>query len=842
MSRKLILIAVTILGAALCIDSAYASEPGLFNRKKKAKTEQKDTTKKLSPYVELFKKEQKKAQGMITLHLKEGKVYFELPLALLGREMVMGSTIKSISDNANGVVGVKPSEMKDFVFTKADSTIQMRTVNSSYISGDPNICSALSKSTIGAVEKAFPIKAYSPDSSAVVFDMTDIFLNDDKSMSPFSEYAQNASYKREDNYKKDLSYITDVKAFEDNVSVTSSMTYTYTLTDGNGKEMVKDEPLTAELTRSVIMLPEKIYHPRMDDYRIGVFWTERMKLADGSSSSEPVYLANRWRLEPSDTAAYRRGELVAPKKPIVFYVDNDFPEWWKPYISEAISQWSEMFAKIGFKDAVVARPFPTPEEDPEFDPENIKYNCVRYAPIGIQNAMGPSWTDPRSGEIINASVYVYHDVIKLLTQWMFVQIGAADSSVRHATLPREVLGDGLRYVLSHEVGHCLGFMHNMSGSSVIPVDSLRSPSFTKENGTTTSIMDYARFNYVAQPGDKERGVKLTPPRFGKYDEWLVRWAYTPVFDVDDFAKEAEITSGWITDSLKKAPYYRYGKQQMSSMLFDPRCQNEDLGDDVVKATEYGIANLKYILPKYYGWIPDADDMDMKFRTDVYNTILNQYLTYAQQVALNIGGLYTNEVKAGDTTSRFANVPRKKQKECLDCLFKMESDVDWLAPKELAGKLPIVGTPEYKVAQTIQGLILMTPFWASYSDGVTTKEYSFRECMDDIYARIWKPTASGSRLDRFGRSFQREFVDQLLTAGNFKQMGTDARSITDANPVSGYEWTPRFIFNHGDVAVSDVYAYLSKARDLMKLHRAAASTEDRAHYDLLIAKIDYAFDN
>ena len=848
----------------LAPDNALDARAKKKSRKSKKDTEQVDTVKKETKYDKLFKKQHTVDEGMITLHLLDGKVYFEFPLSLFGREMIMGSTIKSISDNANGVVGAKPSELMHIVFTKVDSTVQMRNVNTDYIANDANIEKALSKSTVGAVLKNFQIKAYNNDSTAVVFDMTDVFLSHDKKMSPFSEYAAYASYTRTENFKKDLSFITGVKSFDDNISVTSSMSYTYTMTNAAGQTLLKDYPLTAELTRSIVLLPEEVYHPRMADYRIGVFFTPRIQLGSTNSSSLPVYFANRWRLEPSDTAAYRRGELVEPVKPIVFYIDNDFPEWWKPYLKEGVEQWQEVFEEIGFKNAIVAKFFPTPEEDPEFDPENIKYSCIRYAPIGIQNAMGPSWVDPRSGEIINAAVYVYHDIVKLITEWRFVQTAQADPDVRAVDLPEEILGDAIRYVLSHEIGHTLGFMHNMSGSSVIPVEKLRDPEFTTETGTTTSIMDYARFNYVAQPGDKERGVKLTPPRFGEYDKWLVKWTYTPVFDVDSFEDEAAITSQWITDSLAASPVYRYGKQQFYSMFFDPRSQTEDLSNDAVAATKYGVANLKYITKNYIDWINPEDDEDYEFRMGIYNAILNQYLMYVQHVMLNVGGLYKNEIKADDTMPRFENIPAAKQKEALNYLFTMAEDLDWLGDKDVVDNLPMIGTPEYAMREIIYQLIMMTPYLASLSDGVVTDEFSFKQCMDVIYGKVWAPTRSGKRLTDAQRQFQRAFVMQLMQSGGFRLPGSetsvaiaddqelvtksfDAESSLMAgslmySPVSGYEWMPRNIFRtFGEAAKSEHYAFLKQTRALIKSRMAGASAKDKAHYEYLVSVIEYGLE-
>ena len=857
---------LSMFAAMLCLmmaimptDAEAAKKKG--KKSKKGEIVQVDSVKKKeTKYEKLFKKPHAVAKGMMTLHLKDGKVYFEMPLSLIGREMVMGSTIKSISDNANGVVGSKPLSLKHFRFDKVDTLIQMRAIDAGYMTADPDIRKAIVQSATGAVLKNMKIQAWSPDSSAVVFDMTDVFLEHDKTMSPFSEYAAYSSYKREEKFKKALSFITDVKAFEDNVSVTSSMSYTYTMKGKKGVVLWEDKPFTAELTRSIILLPEETYHPRMADYRIGVFYTGRKMFGDRMNTSVVQYFANRWRLEPSDTAAYRAGQSVEPSKPIVFYIDSNFPEWWKPYIKEGVEQWQELFEQIGFKNAILAKDFPS--DDPSFDPENIKYSCVRYAPIGIQNAMGPSWVDPRSGEIINASVYVYHDIVKLIRRWMFIQTSQADPDVRAVEFPREVLGDALRYVIAHEIGHCLGFMHNMSGSSVIPVESLRDPDFTQKTGTTTSIMDYARFNYVAQPGDKERGVRLSPPRFGSYDKWLIEWTYRPVLDAESFEQETQITSAWITEALKKAPFYRYGKQQMSVAYYDPRSQSEDLGDDAVAATKYGVANLKYILDNYMDWITEGDD-DYEFRTSVYNGILSQLLTYAQHVLLNVGGIYKNEIKAADTMKRYENIPGDKQREALEYLFTLQSDLSWLNNKEVLGKLPVMGSPEHTIRTAIQDMILMAPSFAKNSDGVITREFSAIECFDFIFDRVFKPTRQGKALTAAQRSFQKKFVESYMRMGNFTMPGTkkniavaeDMISLTAEylgsaeeqftvgelmyGPISGFEWHPRTIFNLGDLTAADLYSVLKRTRELLVSRRASANAMDKAHYDLLISTIDYS---
>lgn len=835
----------------------------LFSRKK-AKTEAVDSTKvkKESKYDKLFKGESAKAEGMITLHLQKGKVYFELPIALLGRDFVMGSTIKTTSDNSDGIVGSKPLELKYFTFTKQDSTIQFRSLNTECFSMDENIRTALSKSYAGYVEKAFKIKTYSPDSSAVVFDATSIFLSDDKDMGPFSEIAPNAQYSRDKEFKSELSYIAGIKAFSDNVSVTSSLTYTYDLRNDKGEYVAYKKPFTAELTRSILLLSEEIYHPRMADPRIGVFFTPRQMLGDDMKMSRDIYLANRWRIEPSDTTLYKQGIAVEPKEQIVWYVDSAFPEWWQPYIFEAVEQWNELFEEIGLKNVIKALPFP--KDDPEFDPDNIRYNCIRYAPINVQNATGPSWVDPRSGEIINASVYVYHDIIKLIGRWRFVQTAASDPDVRSNELPREVVGDALRYVVAHEIGHTLGFMHNMSASSVIAVEDLRSPEVTSHTGTTTSIMDYARFNYVAQPGDKERGVKLTPPRFGDYDRWLVKWTYTPVFDMD-FAEEAELTSRWISEALTQEDYFRYGKQQFYSLFFDPRSQTEDLGDDVIKASRYGVKNLKYIMGNYMDWLSEGDD-EYENRLALYNSMLNQYLTYAQHIMYNVGGIYKNEIKSADTQFRYKNIPASEQKAALDYLFELWKDTDWIDDKSVLSRLPVVGSPKRSVQQAIESMIFNTPVFAAYSDGVESRQYSVVDCLYDIADKVFAPSARSRKLSASERSIQANFIYTYMSMAGFPIPGTgSSKAIVSEgmehchhcetcwiqenefsagtlsySPINGFEWLPRYIFNMNlELTKADIYGVLQHCLKIMTKARQSADQADKAHYTTLIESINYS---
>ncbi|MCD7968926.1 MAG: zinc-dependent metalloprotease [Alistipes sp.] len=854
-------ILTTVGTLALIFSTVQPAEAKLFGRKKKAKAEAAaDTTArvKLTKYDEFFKTDHEAAEGLINLHLMKGKLYFEMPIELLGREMLVGSTVTEISDNRNASVGSKPTEPLHVSFTLADEKVQLREIFHQYVSPDENIRQSLRRNTIGSVLTSSKIECYNNDSTAVVFEMTDFFASDNKKLSPFSPYAVFSSYKRNESFKKESSYIAGIKAFEDNISIKSSLTYTVTLTNSSGRTVMKDQPFTVDMTRSLILLPEEPARPRAADYRIGVFWTELSQLGSESHTTSPVYYAHKWNVLPSDSTAYLNGEPVDPQRQIVFYVDDTFPEWWRPYIKEGIEQWNELFAEIGFRDVIKAVDFP--EEDSEFDPDNIKYSCVRYVPVNVQNAMGPSWVDPRSGEILNASVYVYHDVMKLVNNWLFVQTAPADEAVRSHEIPREILGDALRYVIAHEIGHCLGFMHNMSASSVIPVDSLRSPEFTQKYGTTTSIMDYARFNYVAQPGDKVRGVNTMPPRFGEYDRWLVKWTYTPALEAQSFEDERRITGEWITRTIKD-PVYRYGKQ-MSSPI-DPRSQAEDLGDDAVAATRYGVANLKYILENYNDWLPDGDE-DSEFRQEILSEITGQMSRYIGHVYANIGGLFLNNVKNVDGIPHIEDLPRERQVEALRYLFELYGDLDWLDNRQFLSRMPVIGSPAERIRRTLATRIVNTQFKVALYTGVTDEGFTFRDCADMVYDFVWGPTINGRRPDAGQMHLQKRYIEGLMEVGKLRSP-SDGRSFTSIfdeedhtpglcscghhhgpagleepyGPVSGFEWAPRSVFMNSQATEADCYAYLKKIQRLLKSRAVGAPADVRVHYDHLLMILEFA---
>lgn len=850
--------------------------------KKKGKKEEKVEVKKETPYEKFFKgKKCETVKGLIILHKMDNKIYFELPLSLLGKDMLIGSTVTEITNNGFANVGEKPHEPMHVMFTRTDSTINLRQVTCAYMSKDRNLQERIKTSMMPAIIENLAIKAYSPDSTAVVIDMTNFLLSDNEQLNPFSAYApvtwSGAWIEKE--FKRNNSQIAKIKAFDDNVSVQSSLTYSVSLRDKRSYYWYK-EPFTAVMTRTFLLLPEEPMRPRLADPRINIFWQGYSEFSNEGNGMKPLYYANRWRLEPKDEAAYRRGELVEPKKPIVFYIDNAFPEMWKPYMKYAVEVWQKAFENIGFKNAIIAKDFPT--DDPEFDPDNLKYSCIRYSPSSVANAMGPSWTDPRTGEIINASVYVYHNVIKLVQDWRFLHTAAVDSDVRKVVLDDEIIGDCIRYVVSHEVGHCLALMHNMSASAAIPVDSLRSPSFTQKYGTTYSIMDYARNNYVAQPGDKEKGVRLTPPELGLYDMFSISWLYRPLLDAKTPEDEVPTLSKWISEKSGNLAY-RYGKQQFRTRL-DPSSVEEDLGDDAMKAGVYGIKNLKIILANLNGWV-GKDDPDYRFRLNMYNEVIYQYFRYLNNVLMNIGGIYMNERYGGDVLPSYTVVPRKDQRRAVKFLLDQMKDMDWLDAKEMQEGYPLRGN----IASYLQDEIFFAMIkqignvMICASKSLGEDVYTAEDYMKDIYDYVWAPTQQGKTLTSIEKLMQINLLTTIMDqagvvseqkgtpfalAGNMiripevmKEQSRAAYGLISEEFAGIYSNLERLVpFESEDllrqaermgfdsyVGVTAPYIptghiyfdVLKKTLSLLKSKVNTGSTDTKQHYKLLIYKIEKA---
>ncbi len=513
-------------------------------------------------------------------------------------------------------------------------------------------------------------------------------------------------------------------------------------------QLKKNQPFTVGVTRTILLLPEKKMRPRVSDSRVGIFLTDRTELESDIDAIKRYSVIRRWDIQPSDSAAYARGELVEPVKPIVFYLDDAFPAQWREPARKGVLRWNAAFEKIGFKNAVQVRDFPT--DDPDFDPDNLKYSCIRYVPSMIANAMGPSWFDPTTGEIINASVIVYNDIIKVINNWRFCQTAQVDPRVRARKMPQDVVEESMEYVIAHEVGHCLGFMHNMAASAAYPVDSLRNAEFTRRNGTTPSIMDYARFNYIAQPEDKD--VNLMPPYLGEYDYFLVKYAYQPVLGTRTMKDEIATIEGWV-DEKAGNPRYRYGRQQVIHR-YDPSAIEEDLGDDPIRAAEYGKKNIRYILSHFDEWMPDEVDPDGTLREARYEALANQYNRYLRAVMMNIGGIYLTAVKPGTPGRTAQAVDKKRQKASVEWIISELKDIDWITDRKLTDRftLRVELAPifQYYTALELFNTYNNVMLSAHVADS-PANAYTLRNWLDDMYKGVWesairrKAPTSGDRI-------------------------------------------------------------------------------------------------
>ena len=715
------------------------------------KDDSKNDTKKEKTYSDIITDKAVTDNGLFDVHKIDDKYYYEINDSLLGRDMLMVTRIVKMATE----LPLSRHKMSEQVlkWEKFDNNILLKQASYSKFANDSlPISIAVSNSNFEPIIASFKISVKNKDKNSYVIDVTSLYKNDVK-MFGFPQSTRK-TYKISSLDSK-LSFIESIRSFPLNIETKHIKTYKSSDSRNGQISMV--------LNNSMVLLPKEPMRRRYFDERVGWFTSSQTDYGIDNQEAETVRYLDRWRLEvkDEDIEKFKSGELVEPKKPIVYYLDPATPKKWRKYLKDGIEDWNVAFEAAGFKNAVIVKYPPTKEEDPDWSPEDVRYSTVRYLASPSLNANGPHVSDPRSGEIIESDINWYHNVMKLLRNWYFVQTAAVNPDARGVEFKNEVMGELIRFVSSHEFGHTIGLPHNMGSSSAYPVDSLRSATFTKKYGTAPSIMDYARFNYVAQPGDE--GVALMPsdwdtPNIGVYDIYAVKWGYKPILDVTQ-EEEKSILQGWITekaDDLK----YRFG-----SAGIDPSSQTEDLGDNAVKASEYGIANLKRIMPNLVEWTTENGETYDELEY-MYNQVLGQFRRYMGHVANNIGGVYQYFKTADQDGAVYTHVSKEHQKACVNFLNNhLFNTPYWMIEKDILNKIEFAGMTNR--IRTVQSSYLNNILDFGKMARMIENEalngnnaYTLENFMNDVKNGIWSELRNGKKIDVYRRNLQRSYIQRL----------------------------------------------------------------------------------
>ena len=787
------------------------------NAQKKDSTEKEKKPKKEKTYEEIITKDAITDDGLFKVHKVKDKYYYEIADSLLGRDMLMVTRIVKMATE----LPLNRHKMSEQVlkWEKFDNNIFLKQASYSKFANDSlPISIAVSNSNFEPIISSFKIAVENKENNSHVIDVTSLYKSDIKIFG-FPQSSRKG-YKITSLDSK-LSFIESIRSFPLNIETKHIKTYKSSNSRNGQISMV--------LNNSMILLPKEPMKRRYFDQRVGWFTSAQTDYGIDNQEAETVRYLDRWRLEikDEDIDKFKNGELVEPKKPIIYYLDPATPEKWRKYLKDGIEDWNVAFEAAGFKNAVIVKYPPTKEEDPDWSPEDVRYSTVRYLASPSLNANGPHVSDPRSGEIIESDINWYHNVMKLLRNWYFVQTAAVNPDSRDVEFKNEVMGELIRFVSSHEFGHTIGLPHNMGSSSAYPVDSLRSTTFTKKYGTSPSIMDYARFNYVAQPGDE--GVALMPsqwntPNVGVYDIYSVKWGYKPILDVS-VEEEKSILKSWImekADDLK----YRFG-----SAGIDPSSQTEDLGDDAVKASEYGIANLKRIMPKLMEWTTKDGETYTELGY-MYGQVLGQFGRYMGHVSNNIGGIYQYYKTSDQDGAVYTHVKKSRQQNCMNFLHNQLFETPkWMINKEILNKIEFAGITNRIRSTQSRTLNSLLDFGKMArlieNEAINGKNaYSLIEMMTDLRKGIFNEVYKNKTIDVYRRNLQLAYLDRISYLMSNEQGSTPswARNYVTSVKVS-----------QSDIRTVAANQLIELRKDLKK-HKNKSDKMTKMHLEMVQNKI------
>jgi hypothetical protein len=717
------------------------------------------------PYQDVITSKAATDEGLFSVHKIDDKYFLEIADSMFGREILVVNRIsKAAAGMRNGFFGYAGDQVGQNVirFEKGpNNKMFLRNVSFAEYSKDSTspMFTAVNKSNVQPIAAAFDIKALAKDSTGNVIDITD-YIGSDNDVLFFS--SQLKSGMRIGGLQSDKSYIVNVRSYPLNIEINTVKTYSRMSGPSTGPgTSSQGGNITVEMNSSLVLLPKVPMKPRYADARVGYFTVGYTDFDANPQGVESVRLIKRWRLEPKDAdiEKFKSGELVEPKKPIIFYIDPATPKDWIPYLIQGVNDWQASFEKAGFKNAIIGKMAPTKDEDPEWSLEDARYSAIVYKPSDVANASGPSISDPRSGEIMESHINWYHNVMELIHHWYFVQCSPLDPGARKMVYDNELMGQLIRFVSSHEVGHTLGLRHNYGSSSSVPVEKLRDKEWVEKNGHTPSIMDYARFNYVAQPEDKISRTGLFP-RIGDYDNWAIEWGYKTFHQFNNTEEEKTHLNKWVIEKLKDNRLW-FGTETNPD---DPRSQREQVGDDGMKGAMYGIKNLQRIVPNLDEWtkLPNKDYSSLRA---MYNQVTGQFSMYMGHVAKYVGGIMETPRMVEEKEPVYAVVPKNKQREAAEFLNKqLFATPTWLINKDIFERTNI------NAISTVGGLqdgvlnrLLSTRNLSKLIDAEAAQgnnAYSLTDLFSDLKKGIWSELPGKTKIDVYRRNLQKSYISIL----------------------------------------------------------------------------------